>query len=820
MKLSLPSLFGKKENKSYYLSLLFQDEQIQAVVFEEVNNTLTIIHSAREHLLSPIEHLTFDKLLATLDKAVSTAESVLPSGIQTHKTIFGLKESWVIDGQIKKEHLATLKKACEEMDLQPIGFLIFPEAISHLLQQEEGAPVSGILIEIGTSSLNATLLRAGRIVESHTGPIHEDDLPKSVDQLLAQFVDVEILPSRIIIADDTNKPHLAQSLIHHHWSKSLPFLHMPQVTPLPEGFDIRAILYGTATQMNFKVNDTLPSKKPLDDQFAIAQKQDSPKDEKEIAPTTPEEEPDEKPEKQMKEDTNEEVLTKAQRLGEENEKSSDTKTEDAGDFGFVQNADVSESVTRPTTFASHLKDNAFEQTEDELAQETFAQIPERVKEEEEGFGKSNDIPSGGVTLVRGMQKIFKKLSSQARKGNISFASVFAIFGKIPPLFKPLEMLLRGPKLLFVFPILLIAILGIILWYIFGLHATITLFINPTKVDATQPITITTKGSTDLSQNILGGTAVSVDESGSSTADATGTKDTGDSAKGSITLYNNNEKSIALSSGTTVTSSNNLKFTLDKDVTIASASGDEFSGTKPGTTNASVTARTFGTEYNLPSGTKFTTSTSGVVAKNDTAFSGGTKKSLTVISANDISKASDDLISSLEEKAKKDLLSKDGNGKTILPTFLSTTLSKKDTDKNVGDQASSVTLTATVTFESIAYSQDDLKQIANTLLKDKITDHMTLSNGGIHPELEDVTPDKSGSSAKATLKASAGLLPQVNKTAIAQRLSGKSVSQLKSLLSDINQLDSVDVVLSPNLFFLPKILPRLSNHIGITVSANE
>lgn len=810
--MKLPSLpfFNKQEPKQYFLALLFQDEQIQAVVFEETNGFLRIVNANTQTLITQLEKLPFEKLLTTLDKAISTAESSLPSGIQTHKTIFGLKQNWVENGQIKRDYLTTLKKACEELDLQPIGFLIFPEAIAHLLQQEEGAPASGILVEVGSSTLNATLLRAGRIVETRQGPLHADNIPKSVDNLLSYFVDVEILPSRIILADDLKRPHLAQEFIHHQWSKSLPFLHVPQVTPLPEGFDTRAILYGTATQMSLKVSET-PRTRVTTPETAN-QFEETPLEEKASTHPVP---------------TDDEELPGEQDITEENEAIAEQTPphhanipeETSDEFGFVQDKDVASSIEEPTAFASHLKDNAYEQPEDQIADETFEDIPEDVKDREQGLRtRAGGMGISGVLTTRGMQQVFARLKRQAKSGNLSFGSVGALFTKLPEMFTPLQFLMKGPKLLLLVPLVLVAILASIIWYIFGLNATVTLTLSPTPINASQDITVTTKGSTDLSQNILGGTAVSVDENGSTTTDATGTKDTGDKAKGTVTLYNSDTNSKTFSAGTTITSENNLKFTLDKDVSIASASGDIFSGTKPGTQDVSVTASTFGTDYNLPSGTKFSVGgSSTVAAKNASAFSGGTKKTVTVVSDTDLSKVQSDLISKLQDKAKSDMMQQNGGGKTILPIFTSTTVSQKSTDKKSGDQANSVTLTATVTYESIAYTSSDVDQIAQNLLKNKISSDMTPTSAGIKAELTDATANKDGSSAKATLQASAGLLPKVDTTHVAQELTGKSFSDINSTLSDVKQLQSADVILSPNLFFLPRVLPRIASHISVKIA---
>jgi len=56
------------------------------------------------------------------------------------------------------------------------------------------------------------------------------------------------MPGRVVIygADDDE---VTQEFIGHPWSKSLPFLHLPQITSLPKDAPIKAMLLGAATQM-------------------------------------------------------------------------------------------------------------------------------------------------------------------------------------------------------------------------------------------------------------------------------------------------------------------------------------------------------------------------------------------------------------------------------------------------------------------------------------------------------------------------------------------------------------------------------------------
>ena len=250
MNLPFINKFNKKVLPSYFLVLVLRDETAQAVIFEELVGKINIVGQEEEHFSDSIDNVSEKELLEVLDKGISAAESKLPPNIQTQKTIFGVKDSWTENDQIKKEFLVKLKKASEELGLIPIGFLVISQAISHLLQEEEGAPVSAILTEVNKKSVTVTLLRAGKSIETKTSEIQKS-IPFTVDTILKHFNIPEILPSRIIIFN--GKEDLSQEFISHTWNKSLPFLHLPQIINLPHGFDAKSVLFGAAIQMGFEV---------------------------------------------------------------------------------------------------------------------------------------------------------------------------------------------------------------------------------------------------------------------------------------------------------------------------------------------------------------------------------------------------------------------------------------------------------------------------------------------------------------------------------------------------------------------------------------
>src|SRR3989344_1217703 len=162
---NLPFL-DKKKKSEYFLSLVLRDEKASAVVFEEIEGKVNVVGEHVENFKTSIENATEEELLNVIDKAVSTAEKTLPEGEESQKTIFGVKADWTDEGKIKKEILARLKKVSDELTFKPMGFLVIPEAIAHLLQKEEGAPVSAVLAEIGANKVSLYIIKGGKIIET------------------------------------------------------------------------------------------------------------------------------------------------------------------------------------------------------------------------------------------------------------------------------------------------------------------------------------------------------------------------------------------------------------------------------------------------------------------------------------------------------------------------------------------------------------------------------------------------------------------------------------------------------------------------------
>ncbi len=739
--MKLPFSFGKKEKKEYFLAILLKDEKVTTVIFEESLGKVHVVGQHDANFSDSIETITTDEFLDVLDKAISGAESTTTQLSETQKTIFGVKENWVEESKLKKEYLARLKKASDALGLVPIGFLITHEAVAHLMQVEEGAPVSAVLIEIGKKTLAVSLLRAGRVVETKRVEIEEEHVAKLTDKILHHFTNYEVLPSRVVIfGDSQNTEKLSQEFISHTWSKDLPFLHVPQVTIQQKGFEAKAVLLGAATQMGFEL---------------------------------------------LRDDQSEETTSDA--AGTEPDSTDTKKTDDQReieqtdneDFGFVKEKDI---------LVRHASDEVLKNEPQEKEEKIEELLP--IEESEEQIAQDRHTK---ITILATLLGIVKT----------TFVTVRGIFSGFLGILSNLK---GGSKLLPV--VLFIAgITAIVIFYIFSLKATVTLVIQPKTIEKSQTVAFSTTAATNLQEKIIASEEISVNEDGSITKPATGKKEVGEKAKGTITIYSTLQKEQSFNKGTIVTSSNDLTFALEDSVKVASASG----ASDPKTIKVTVVANDIGKESNLPSGTKFSVgslSSSEVEAKNDTAFSGGTKKEITAVSKADLEKAMDELSKNLEQKAKEDLEKKIKDDEKLLGIIKSAEFVKKTFDKKEGEEAQSVKLTATIEYKSLSYKKSDAQDLSQGFFDENSKDTSYT--------IENIKQDKD-KKVSANIHAKAFLLPKLDNNKLAEKIAGKSFSETKSVLLDLPQIADVHITLSPSLPFLPSIMPKIAKNISFTMT---
>ncbi|MBI4999752.1 hypothetical protein HZB97_03220, partial [Candidatus Gottesmanbacteria bacterium] len=319
-----------------------------------------------------------------------------------------------------------------------------------------------------------------------------------------------------------------------------------------------------------------------------------------------------------------------------------------------------------------------------------------------------------------------------------------------------------------------------------------------------------------------GLTFEIEEKGTKKAVTTGKKLVGEPAKGEVTIYNKTTNSKSFKKGTILVAPNNLKFTLDEEVSVASASeGVDYTLT-PGKQTARVTGEKIGPEGNLGVSQEFRFadfSTTSYVAKNQIAFSGGTSREISVVARADQERLVASTSAELSEQAKKDLEGKLGSGEKVLDKTLVGVVTNKKFDKEIDEEATEVGLEISMKFSALGFKEDDLLTMLEKTTATSIPSGFEFRRDEVKMEIVDIEKKKDGTVVfKANFSAS--LLPRINEEEIKKNLAGKNLTQADNYLRSLGNIAGYEIKIGRTFPFAKNVLPRLAKNIRIETSGRK
>lgn len=751
--MNLPFIKNKKEERDYFLTLLFKPHKIGAILFEQINGKLSILDTKEEYIESGIDNLTEKQLIDTCDLVISTVEGVLPEGCDVYKTLFGVPYSWVEETKIKKEYLSELKKICEELELKPIGFIVPIEAVIHYLQEKEGAPVSGVFVEILDKIVIVYVLKASKIIGVNPKKIGES-FAKTVESALKEIEGLSILPAKMTLLDYEGVEATQQEFLNYPWTTEIPFLHIPDIEVLKKSWEDEAIINGVAKQMGFEV---------LTDSKAIHGKM-------------------------MEEDTIDD-LTEKEFPNSDSDTSNQKDINIDENFGFIKDGDILE-----------INQDAESNIEEEEQEEV--NISQRLR--------NNHLPRTSLHNTSKFTSIF------------SFVNSFTpghIIGKLRFVNIPKKRKMPSIKLLII-PFVLAGCLVLFssVYYNSILQTDVVLFMDVKSFNETKNITLSTDGETSVKNGTLKIINISIEEENKTSKQTTGEKETGEKATGEVMVYNKTEQKKMFSKGVIIEGPNKLQFELADEVNIASTSA--FSTTMS-SAKVKLNAVRFGTEYNLASNTNFAfkdVPTSSYFAKNENAFSGGSKKTLHIVAKKDLDDLATGVVDKLKEKAQTDLSAKMNSGDSLLPFIISNEFVSKSYNKKEGDESATVELTAKVKYTSAFYSKKEIENFEHELTGLNVPENYRIDTAKSKMEIKDISIDKNN---KITAKIVINTVysPEINISSLKTDIVKKNHKDLDSILRRLKGISDFKVMPKNQLPLFPDLLPSNSNNINITTKLN-
>ena len=316
--------------------------------------------------------------------------------------------------------------------------------------------------------------------------------------------------------------------------------------------------------------------------------------------------------------------------------------------------------------------------------------------------------------------------------------------------------------------------------------------------------------------------VSVQEQAEASKETTGKETTGEKAKGKVTIFNRRTDSAkTFTAGTNLTDpKTKWSFTMDSDVSVASASAGPDYSIVPGKQSVSVTAEGYGPEYNLDTGIEFQIanfSTSTYVAKNDDAFSGGTKRDIQVVSRKDQTTLRDDLIATIKERAKTEIESQ-ANGRTTFLETMTVKTTKETFSAQMGEEASTFSLALTADVAALAIDEAVFHELLVAMLTPFSPDGFKMVPEKLTVTIDEATMTDDGVSFDANV--SVPVTPTIDRAAILERLVGKRPTLAADAVKTLPYFKRMEVSLSPTLPPLLRWIPVSEDHIDLVIRLAE
>jgi hypothetical protein len=234
----------KQEN---YWALLIEPEWITSSIWNITDGKVKVVST------SPATRWEED-LIEPIDTSLSACTQNLPDDFpDPTKTVFGVPNSWLLDGNIKEEYLEKLKKICTDLSLVPSGFVVLSEAISHFIKQEEESPLSGIVVGISNEAFDISIFDVGKLVGTTTvlrSVSVEEDMIEGISRLGSEM---ENLPSRIILFNQKEQEleEVKNILNDVDWDKAAltKFVHPPKIEILEPSKKIMAVALAGGSEL-------------------------------------------------------------------------------------------------------------------------------------------------------------------------------------------------------------------------------------------------------------------------------------------------------------------------------------------------------------------------------------------------------------------------------------------------------------------------------------------------------------------------------------------------------------------------------------------
>lgn len=382
----------------------------------------------------------------------------------------------------------------------------------------------------------------------------------------------------------------------------------------------------------------------------------------------------------------------------------------------------------------------------------------------------------------------------------------------------------GPKLpdfnkfrkkLFVISGAVLLFVGFLVWAIvFAPRADVIIKARTNIVNINKVLQVRSGAQVDTAQNVLPSIIKQVKKTETADVTATGKKDVGEKATGTVKLSNSSFTAITLNAGAVLRTSEGMQFTTNNAVTVPKGSCVNVLNCSSGSANVGVTAAASGPAYNGATG-NMSGVPSDLTASLTAATAGGTTKEVTIISQEDVDKAAAQLKNQDANAVREELKKQFEAGEIAISEAFIVEPGSPAVNPGVGQEASTAKLSLETTYTLVGVKSSDLSQIYSAFVKTEIANKKNqkiYEVGEKTTKFSEFTKNDSGYTLRAVATAQVG--PNVDQDKLKKDIAGMREGDVREKVNSIDGIEDVDVKFSP---FWVKTVPSDTRKVHITFS---
>lgn len=359
------------------------------------------------------------------------------------------------------------------------------------------------------------------------------------------------------------------------------------------------------------------------------------------------------------------------------------------------------------------------------------------------------------------------------------------------------------------PLSLVALVLVgVIWWLVYIFPSASVFLSLESDPVTKVLAITVDNNidkTDKEAGKIAGQKIEAQVTHQVSVEATGEKEVGTKAKGTIQIRNRLGTPITIEAGSRF-SSGGMVFVSTKAVSVPAgqASLNESGSVvvTPGTANTTVEAAEPGNDYNIPP-SEFAiislpeSQQDKVTGLSEANMTGGESHTVTVISKEDLTKAEDQIKSEVEDDLNSKI-QEQAEGMTILAGTVEIIIENPTTSSKVGDEAENFTMEAVAKGRTIGFLAGDYQETIFALAQKELPEGKELvaaQSDSIETTIEERKFSEGILALKATLRSE--MVNRIDKEAISNQIAGLRVTEAENLLKSQDDFTSVRIELRPS-----------------------